>query len=100
MKAHFGACKDNNKPQKAYSKQQDIAIFALTAGNNFHLYSHSTDMRKSFDAMSGLVGNNLGCNLTGGEVFIFFNKRRDKIRLLHWQGPGYRMKNRKTIFNQ
>lgn len=46
-------------------------------------------MRKSFDALSGLVRNNLGCNPVNGEVFIFINKSRDKIKLLHWQGSGY-----------
>ncbi|MGM0527283.1 MAG: IS66 family insertion sequence element accessory protein TnpB [Bacteroidota bacterium] len=64
-------------------------MFALTAENTFHLYSHPTDMRKSFDSLSGLVRNNLGNNPTGGEVFIFINRRRDKIKLLHWQGSGY-----------
>jgi len=64
-------------------------MFALSSNNAFHLYSHPTDMRKSFDALSGLVRNNLGNNPIGGEVFIFINKRRDKIKLLHWQGSGY-----------
>jgi len=64
-------------------------MFALTSENTFHLYSHSTDMRKSFDALSGLVRNNLGYNPINGEVFIFINKSRDKIKLLHWQGSGY-----------
>jgi len=64
-------------------------MFALSSDNTFHLYSHPTDMRKSFDALSGLVRNNLGNNPIGGEVFIFINKRRDKIKLLHWQGSGY-----------
>ena len=64
-------------------------MFALTAEHTFHLYSQPTDMRKSFDALSGLVRNNLGSNPTGGDVFIFINKRRDKIKLLHWQGSGY-----------
>ena len=64
-------------------------MFALTAENTFHMYSYPTDMRKSFDALSGLVRNNLGYNPINGEVFIFINKRRDKIKLLHWQGSGY-----------
>ncbi|MCK5375275.1 MAG: IS66 family insertion sequence element accessory protein TnpB [Alphaproteobacteria bacterium] len=46
-------------------------------------------MRKSFDGLSGLVHNNLGYNPISGEVFIFINKSRDKIKLLHWQGSGY-----------
>ena len=64
-------------------------MFALSAENSFHLYSQPTDMRKSFDALSGLVRNYLGCDPTSGEVFIFINKRRDKVKLLHWQGSGY-----------
>jgi transposase len=46
-------------------------------------------MRKSFDGLSGLVQNNLGRNPSGGDVFIFINKRRDKVKLLHWQGAGF-----------
>jgi transposase len=46
-------------------------------------------MRKSFDGLSGLVQNTLGCNPCNGDVFIFINKRRDKIKLLHWQGISF-----------
>lgn len=64
-------------------------MFALSSENTFHLYSHPTDMRKSFDGLSGLVYNKLGYNPISGEVFIFINKSRDKVKLLHWQGSGY-----------
>jgi transposase len=64
-------------------------MFALTAENTFHLYNQPTDMRKSFDALSGLVRNNLGYDPIYGAVFIFINKSRDKIKLLHWEGSGY-----------
>lgn len=64
-------------------------MFALTSSHKFHLYSQPTDMRKSFDGLSGLVQNNLGRNPCSGEVFIFINRRRDKIKLLHWQGISF-----------
>jgi len=64
-------------------------MFALSPENRFHLYSQPTDMRKSFDGLSGLVQNILGRNPGNGDVFIFINKRRDKIKLLHWQGSGF-----------
>jgi len=64
-------------------------MFALSSNNRFHLYSKPTDMRKSFDGLSGLVQNTLGCNPYNGDVFIFVNKRRDKIKLLHWQGISF-----------
>ena len=64
-------------------------MFTLSSENRFHLYNQSTDMRKSFDGLSGLVQNTLGRNPCNGDVFIFINKRRDKIKLLHWQGAGF-----------
>src|SRR5665811_195556 len=64
-------------------------MFALSSNNRFLLYSNPTDMCKSFDGLSGLVQNTLGCNPCNGDVFIFINKRRDKIKLLHWQGISF-----------
>ena len=64
-------------------------MFALSAENRFHLYSQPTDMRKSFNGLSGLVQNQLGRNPCCGDIFIFINKRRDKIKLLHWQGASF-----------
>lgn len=46
-------------------------------------------MRKSFDGLSGLVQNNLEGNPCSGDVFIFINRHRDKIKLLHWQGISF-----------
>jgi transposase len=64
-------------------------MLALSSENHFHLYSKPTDMRKSFDGLSGLVQNKLGRDPSGGDVFIFINKRRDKNKLLHWQGNSF-----------
>lgn len=46
-------------------------------------------MRKSFDSLCGLVGNNLNQNPTNGTVYIFINKKRNKVKLLHWQSGGF-----------
>ena len=64
-------------------------MFTLSSSHRFHLYSQAADMRKSFDGLSGLIQNNLSCNPCNGDVFIFINKRRDKIKLLHWQGISF-----------
>jgi len=64
-------------------------MFALSVSNRFLIYSAPADMRKSFDGLSGLIRNNLGSNPCNGDVFIFLNKRRDKIKLLHWQGINF-----------
>lgn len=46
-------------------------------------------MRKSFDGLCGLVSGELGRNATSGEVFVFLNKRRTHMKLLHWQNGGF-----------
>lgn len=64
-------------------------MFTLSSSNRFHLYSDSTDMRKSFNGLSGIVANELERTPCNGDVFLFINKRRDKIKLLHWGAGGY-----------
>ncbi len=64
-------------------------MFTLSTSNRFHLYSQPTDMRKSFDGLSGIIQNTLESNPCNGDVFIFINRRRDKIKLLHWQGISF-----------
>ena len=38
------------------------------------------DFRKQFDGLAGIVMNELGMDPFGGCLFVFFNKRRDRIK--------------------
>jgi len=53
------------------------------------LCSQPTDMRKSFDGLSGTVQQFLSQDPTSGQVFVFFNKRRDQVKALWWDESGY-----------
>jgi len=64
-------------------------MFALTSGNRYHLYMGITDMRKSFDGLCGLIQDELGRDPFSGEVFLFINKKRDKLKLLKWEPGGF-----------
>lgn len=55
----------------------------------YFLYRGNTDMRKSFDGLSGLVKDKLLREPLSGEVFVFLSKRRNQIRLLLWEGDGF-----------
>lgn len=46
-------------------------------------------MRKGFDGLSGLVREGLLQDPLGGDVFIFFNKRRTQVKLLLWERDGF-----------
>jgi len=53
------------------------------------LYRKATDFRKGFDGLCGLVQNELRREPTSGEVFVFINRMRDRIKLLQWQQGGF-----------
>ena len=46
-------------------------------------------MRKGFDGLCGLVFNEFLMSPLSGDVFIFFNHRRDRVKILNWQGDGF-----------
>ena len=46
-------------------------------------------MRKGFDGLSGLVREGLGKDPLSGDVFIFFNRRRNHVKLLLWEYDGF-----------
>ena len=63
-------------------------MFSLNDSMRYLLYSEPTDMRKSYHTLSGLVTNNKGLNVRNGDVFIFVNKARNRIKLLHMEPGG------------
>lgn len=63
-------------------------MFSLSSSNSYLLYGNPCDMRKSFDALCGLVRNELGRDPMGGEVFVFLNRGRTHLKLLHWESGG------------
>jgi len=40
----------------------------------YYLYSHPTDMRRSFYTLSGMITNLMGRNVQDGDVYIFINR--------------------------
>src|SRR6516165_4915459 len=47
------------------------------------------DLRKGFDALAELVRQHLRDDPLSGHVFVFRNKRGDRVKLLYWDGDGF-----------
>lgn len=60
----------------------------LHAGSPYYWFHGKTDFRKGFDGLCGLVREYLHREVTDGGIFIFINGRRNQIKLLHWEGDG------------
>jgi transposase len=53
------------------------------------LHTPPTDLRKGFDALSGLVTTAFSQDPTSGHLFLFVNRRRDRLKILYWdRGDG------------
>lgn len=64
-------------------------MLALNSALRYFLYRQDTDMRKGFDGLSGVVRQGLNKDPLSGDVFIFFNRRRNQIKLLLWERDGF-----------
>mgnify|MGYP000117195942 CR=1 FL=1 len=63
-------------------------MFSISHGRYF-LYGQPTDMRKSFDGLCGLVTSKMQQDPMSGDIFIFINKKRNRIKLLRWEPGGF-----------
>ena len=46
-------------------------------------------MRKGFDGLCGLIVSELKSDPLDGTVYIFINRRRDRMKLLVWESGGF-----------
>ena len=64
-------------------------MLSFSSKQRYFLYVPPTDMRKGFAGLSGLVRQHINHELLSGDVFIFINRRRDRIKLLMWDVTGF-----------
>jgi transposase len=55
------------------------------------LCTQDTDMRKSFDSLCGLIRRSMHLDPLSGSLFIFKNKRGDRIKCMYWDEDGFAM---------
>lgn len=48
-----------------------------------------TDLRKAFDGLAALVRQSLQQDPLSGSLYVFCNRRHDRIKILFWEPGGY-----------
>lgn len=64
-------------------------MLSLGASQRYFMYAGVADMRKGFDGLSGLVRDAMASDPVSGDVFIFVNRRRNRMKLLVWDRTGF-----------
>ena len=66
-------------------------MFGLSEQHRYYYYTGVSDMRKGFDGLSGLILEQMRSSPMDGSVYVFINRRRDRMKLLVWQSDGFLM---------
>ena len=63
-------------------------MFSLNETNKFMVYSTGVDLRKGVEPLCGLARS---CSMqpSDGSVYVYFNRHRTLMKLLHWERGGY-----------
>ncbi len=61
----------------------------LPASVRVYLCTSACDMRKSFDGLHALVTQAMELDALAGHLFVFTNRRRDRIKILYWDRDGF-----------
>lgn len=59
------------------------------SGRKIFLACGATDMRKSFNSLADIVEGSFELDPLGDALFVFCNRRKNRMKILEWNGDGY-----------
>lgn len=63
-------------------------MMPMGAATRIYLAAAATDLRKSFEGLGDLVRHQFGEDPLSGHLFLFTNRRKNRLKLLYWDGTG------------
>jgi len=64
-------------------------MISLGPNTQIFLAKEPADMRKGFNGLQGLVVSHLEADPLSGQLFLFVNRRRDKLKIIYWDTDGF-----------
>jgi transposase len=63
-------------------------MFNFAPGTKYYARLAATDLRLSYDGLYSLVEEEMKLNPIRGGVFLFTNKQRNRLKVMHWTNRG------------
>ena len=64
-------------------------MLSIPPSTKIYLVCGVTDMRKHFDSLSAIVSGTLKLDPYSGHVFVFSNRRRNRVKILFFDSSGF-----------
>lgn len=64
-------------------------MLTLSPAVRIYVATGVTDLRRSIDGLSALVRDHLQLNPLSGHLFLFRNRRGDRVKILLWDQSGF-----------
>jgi transposase len=64
-------------------------MLTLPASVRIYVAAEAVDLRRGFDGLAAATRSLIGEDPLSGHVFVFLNRRRNRIKLLVWDRTGY-----------
>ena len=63
-------------------------MLTLSGDSRVFVYHEPMDLRKGFEGLGAMVEQTFCMELTSGAYFAFLNRRKDRMKVLYWDGDG------------
>jgi hypothetical protein len=64
-------------------------MLSVSPGVKIFLYAQAADLRRGYDGLASIVQEAMGEDPLSGSLFLFVNKRGNRIKLFYWDRDGY-----------
>lgn len=63
-------------------------MLSLALPVEIYFCTEATDMRRGFDGLMRMAEEHLARDVLSGGLYVFVNRRRDRLKLLYWDNDG------------
>jgi transposase len=64
-------------------------MLSIAESSRIFVARDAADFRKQFDGLAAIARDQFGMDPCSGSLFVFFNKRRDRIKVLVFEHTGF-----------